>query len=113
VYVNGQKAGESHDWRAQPSFIITKFLHPGANSIAVSVRNREGPGGVNKGAWLEIRQQTVPPRWQRSVFNGLAQLILQASKENGALTLKVTSPGLDPAAVTITCRQAEARPAVP
>jgi hypothetical protein len=61
VYVNGHKVGESHDWTAQPSFSVGPFLHEGLNSIAVSVQNHEGAGGVNKGVSLEVLQKPVPP----------------------------------------------------
>jgi beta-galactosidase len=113
VYVNGHKVGESHDWTAQPSFALGQFLHEGVNSIAVSVQNHEGSGGVNKGVSLEILQKPIPPAWQRSVFNGLAQVIVQADKQPGTLTLTARSPGLEPATLNITAGAAVPRPAVP
>ena len=39
--------------------------------------------------------------WQRSVFNGLAQVIVQSSTAPGAMTLTATSPGLASAAVQL------------
>ena len=61
VFVNGQKVGESHDWRATPAFDVKSFLHPGQNTIAVAVVNLDGAGGVNKGVALKF-QQKPPPR---------------------------------------------------
>jgi len=113
LYVNGHKVGESHDWSAQPYFVIGKFVHPGANSIAVSVKNNAGVGGINKGVLLSARGEPVHPQWQRSVFNGLAQVIVQTNKRPGTLTLTAASPGLESAAVKLDAAPAQARPSVP
>jgi hypothetical protein len=45
VYINGKKVGEGHDWATTFSFRATG-LHEGSNSIAVLVRNVDGPGGL-------------------------------------------------------------------
>jgi beta-galactosidase len=113
VYVNGQRAGESHDWQSQPSFDIGKFLHEGENTIAVAVKNREGPGGVNKGVQLEIQDKPLTLQWKRSVFNGLAQVIVQGGKEPGVLRLEARGEGLTTASVNISANAAAARPAIP
>ena len=113
VYVNGQKVGESHDWTAQPSFAVGPFLHQGLNSIAVSVQNHEAAGGVNKGVSLVILQKPVAPAWQRSVFNGLAQVLVQADQQPGTLILTARSPGLEPATLTLNAGAVVPRPAVP
>jgi beta-galactosidase len=113
VYVNGQRAGESHDWTASPSFEVRKFLHEGANSIAVAVKNHDGPGGVNKGVSLDIEDQPIEPQWKRSVFNGLAQVIIQAGTEPGALALTARAEGLSSATAGISAGPAVPRPALP
>jgi beta-galactosidase len=41
------------------------------------------------------------PQWKRSVFNGLAQVIVQSKREAGEIRLTATSPGLSPAVVNI------------
>lgn len=94
LYVNGQLAGESHDWQSSPSFDITKFLHPGDNSIAVAVHNADGPGGVNKGVSLSLPRKSAPVIWKRSVFNGLVQIIVQSGTEPGEIRLDANSLGL-------------------
>jgi len=113
VYVNGHKVGESHDWSAEPSFKVGQYVHEGVNTIAVSVQNREGSGGVNKGVSLVTLEKPVTPAWQRSAFNGLAQVIVQADKQPGTLTLTARSAGLEPGTVNITSGAAAPRPAVP
>jgi beta-galactosidase len=54
-----------------------------------------------------------PVAWRRSVFNGLAQIIVQASKESGELRLTARSAGLQPVMVLIEAKPAPARPALP
>jgi beta-galactosidase len=51
--------------------------------------------------------------WQRSVFNGLAQIIVQSSKEAAEFKLTASADGLVPANVTISSRPAMPRPFVP
>ena len=73
VYVNGQMAGESHDWQESPNFDVKHLLHPGTNTIAVAVANNSGAGGVNKGVTLLFQEKPELPDWKRSAFNGLAR----------------------------------------
>ncbi|HTV75669.1 MAG TPA: beta galactosidase jelly roll domain-containing protein, partial [Candidatus Baltobacteraceae bacterium] len=46
VYVNGKSAGKTTDWSSAYSFNVTKHLLPGANVIAVIVKNIGGGGGL-------------------------------------------------------------------
>jgi beta-galactosidase len=94
VYVNGKKVGESHDWQAAPVFDVKSALHPGKNTIAVSVANNSGSGGINKGVSIQFQEKPVPPQWKRSVFNGLAQVIVQSTGKTGEITLTAESTGL-------------------
>jgi beta-galactosidase len=113
VYVNGQKAGESHDWQSSPSFDVKRFLHPGENIIAVALANWNGAGGIDKGVTLRLAGKPEMPQWQRSVFNGLAQIIVQSSKTPGEIKLTARSEGLSPVTVTIQSQPCTPRPAVP
>ena len=113
VYVNGRMAGESHDWQAAPSFDVKRFLHPGTNTIAVAVANTSGAGGVNKGVTLLFQDKPELPGWKRSVFNGLAQIIVQSTRQPGKVTLTASSPGLSPGAVNLVTQPAVSRPVVP
>ncbi|MBI3766649.1 MAG: DUF4982 domain-containing protein [Ignavibacteriales bacterium] len=101
VYVNGQFAGESHDWSADPSINIRKFLHTGNNTIAVAVKNNGGPGGLNNGVTLEVTKKQIATNWQRSAFNGLVQVIVQSSKTGGEIRLKAQSDGLSQGSIII------------
>jgi beta-galactosidase len=94
VYVNGQLVGESHAWKASPAFEVGRFLHAGDNSIAVAVHNDDGPGGINKGVSLSIASKSTPTTWKTSVFNGLAQVIVQSDAKPGEIHLMASSQGL-------------------
>jgi beta-galactosidase len=113
VYVNGKPIGESHDWQVPAVFDLKPFLHPGENTIAVAVANWGGPGGLNKGVTLEFQEKTVAPAWQRSVFNGLAQIIIQSTREPGEIKLTASADGLSPATASVPSQPCASRPAAP
>ncbi|MFZ0761424.1 MAG: beta-galactosidase GalA [Candidatus Sulfotelmatobacter sp.] len=104
VFVNGQLAGESHDWRASPAFDVGRFLRAGENTIAVAVHNGDGPGGINEGLSLSVPTKTVPAKWKRSVFNGLAQVIVQSGAEPGEIRLTAHAEGLVGSTVIIEAK---------
>jgi beta-galactosidase len=112
VYVNGQMAGESHDWQATPSFDVKRFLHPGTNTIAVAVANGSGAGGVNKGVTLLFQEKPELPVWKRSVFNGLAQVLVQSTGQPGEILLTATSADLSRKVLALQAQAAPLRPAV-
>jgi beta-galactosidase len=102
VYVNGQMVGDAADPRTPSIFDVKALLHPGENVVAVATANY-GPehSGLSKGA--ELRLQGDPPavHWRRSVFNGLAQVIVQSSTQAGTLKLTARSEGLEPATLLL------------
>jgi beta-galactosidase len=110
IYVNGQPVGESHDWRASPTFEVRKFLRTGDNSIAVAVHNGDGPGGINKGVRLTFPSKALPVNWKRSVFNGLAQVIVQSGTEAGEIRLTAHADGLASSSIIIETKGDSARP---
>ena len=65
VFVNGQPAAESHDWAAPVRVDLAGLLHPGRNVIAVVVHNRDGSGGLCRGATLSTGKP-VPVEWTLS-----------------------------------------------
>ena len=113
VYVDGQLVGESHDWSSSPMFDIRKFLRAGENTIAVAVKNNAAQGGLNKGVTVDIVDKLIPPHWQRSAFNGLAQIILQSTRKPGELKLTVSADGLAPATLSVPTQPCPAQPSVP
>jgi beta-galactosidase len=113
VYVNGHLVGESHNCGKGLSFNLRKILHDGRNTVAVIVHNWGGPGGLNQGAALEIPDPPVPVHWRRSVFNGLAQVIVQAGKDAGTLHLTARADGLAGAAIDISSADDSPQPLLP
>ena len=73
----------------------------------------EGPGeiiGVGNG---DPSSHQADKSIQRSAFNGLALVIVQAAKEPGVIRLTAESPGLETGSVQITAEEAALRPRVP
>jgi beta-galactosidase len=104
VYVNGQFVGESHG-NASCDFDAKQFLRAGENTIAVAVINRSGPGGLNSGVTLEIVKKAEASQWQRSVFNGFAQILVQSSQEPGEIKLTASGEGLSSTTESIQTKE--------
>ena len=60
-----------------------------------------------------VRVTTPAPPARRSLFNGLAQVLVQSTREPGEIRLTAKSDGLAPAESTVTARPATLRAAVP
>jgi beta-galactosidase len=52
------------------------------------------------------------PAWQRSLFSGLAQVIVQSTKDPGEIRLTARADGLTPVTLTIPSQAATPRPAI-
>jgi beta-galactosidase len=52
------------------------------------------------------------PDWQRSLFSGLAQVIVQSTKDPGEIRLTARADGLTPVTLTIPSQAATPRPAI-
>jgi hypothetical protein len=53
------------------------------------------------------------PRWSRSLFNGLTQVIVQSTRCVGEIKLTVTAGGFTPATATVQTQSCVPRPSVP
>lgn len=107
VYINGKLAGESHDWATSPSFDAKPFFHVGKNTLAIAVVNRDGAGGVGGGVTLKLLKKPASPDWQRSVFNGLAQVIVQSTPEAGEIQFTATANGLKSSSALLQTKASE------
>ncbi len=112
-FVNGHYVGETHDWDAKPEFGITKFLHAGDNVIAVCCRNGSGQGGLNPKVTVDITVKPGALTWSRSLFNGRAQVIVQASRDAGEIKLSASASGLKPVAAVVKTQPCKPRPFAP
>jgi beta-galactosidase len=114
VYVNGHKVGGGMDGRSAAIYDVKALLHPGENVIAVPIENYGTDGaGLSKGVMLRLQDEAPAVHWGRSVFNGLAEVIVQSTGETGTLTLKASSDGLQPASLQVKAMPAMARPSLP
>jgi beta-galactosidase len=112
-FVNGQYVGETHDWDAKPDFDITKFLRAGDNVVAVCCRNGGAQGGLNPNVTVDIIAKPGVLPWSRSLFNGLAQIIVQSTKDAGEIKLTASTEGLAPATTVVNTQPCAPRPSVP
>jgi beta-galactosidase len=113
LYINGQKVGEAHDRQSAAVFDVKRFLRAGENVIAVAVANWNNVGGINRGVELQVQDKTTPSEWQRNVFNGLGQIIVQSSKTAGEIKLTARADGLQPVTLMIQSQTCSPRPSLP
>ena len=113
VYVNGKFAGYTGDARSASIYDVKTFLKAGENLIVVTMANWGITGGLNKGVALRQIGKPAAVAWKRSVFNGLAQIIVQTSDEPGALALQAKSGALKATTLQLKAEPAQRRPFVP
>ena len=95
-------------------------MRPGKNVIAIVATpaqggrgNRGGGGGrANFGSPGQIRVTIPPADWKRSLFSGLAQVIVQSTGQPGEITLTAKSSGVTDGILKIQAQPAPHRPAV-
>ena len=71
------------------------------------------PGSHEPDKYIANNPTLSTPKWKRSVFNGFAQIIVQATDQPGRITLTAESPSLLPAKATVDTQRTKLRPAVP
>ena len=69
------------DSRAASVYNVKTLLHPGENTVAVTLTNWNVTAGLNLGVMLRIVDNPPAVEWRRSVFNGLAQIIVQSTRQ--------------------------------
>jgi beta-galactosidase len=110
VYVNGRLVTPSEIDGALAVTLDPAMLKD-TNSLSYVIATPEGGAqgmferSVGTTKWANLRTTTPAAPWQRSVFNGWAQLIVQSTGTSGTATLKATSQGLKPAIVKLQSRE--------
>jgi beta-galactosidase len=89
LFINGK--------RVEDSSYLSGHLRAGKNTVAVVARVEKG-----KNIGLVIRRVTPALPWQRSLFNGLAQVIVQSDQAPGQIILTASGDGIAKTAITIT-----------
>ena len=79
----------------------------------MGVSNKSGTGGLNPDVNVELIGEAVVNNWSRSLFNGLAQVIVQSSRTAGEIKLTASADGLQTATSTVTTKAGVARPSLP
>jgi len=79
----------------------------------VGVKNIAGEGGLNPDVNVEIVGNPVESPWSRSLFNGLAQIMVQSTKNTGEIKLTASAEGLKAVTATVTTQPDAGRPSVP
>jgi beta-galactosidase len=112
IYVNGHVLARNlkPDAVGYEYALDHSFLRPGRNIVAMYVtRFSEANKRMQLFRWdgpgpAALQIVTPPAQWERSVFNGLAQVVVQSTREAGEIRLTATSPGLSPAVLRIASR---------
>ncbi len=119
IYINGTPvagniAGQNQVNVPMNTEIIVPadILRPGTNVIAAAVEQPRG-GRRNQGSPGVIRVTTPAGAWKRSLFSGLAQVIVQSTGQPGEVTLTAKSAGMTDGVLKIQAEQAAWRPSVP
>ena len=112
VYVNGYRIDRFSDWGPPAPFPVKNRLHTGDNVIAVWLSKQSNRGGLAD-ARLEIVATPTTGDWSRSVFNGLAQVIVQSTLTPGEIKLGATADGLKAGIVSVTTTPTTPRPSLP
>jgi beta-galactosidase len=117
IYVNGhliaEKIGRSDAPKAYP--LPKSILKKGRNVYAVV-----GKELLRRWAYEElnldpgtIRMVLPAPTWKRSLFSGLAQVIVQSDKKAGEILLEASSKGLTSASLKLNSQEVPLRASVP
>jgi beta-galactosidase len=62
---------------------------------------------------VELMSELASPAWSRSLLNGLAEVIVQSTKDAGKISLTASADGLRPATMTAQTQLVTPRPTVP
>jgi beta-galactosidase len=116
IYVNGKAvASNLKQNETGNGFVLDKnILKAGKNVIAIlatPIPKKHDWESVNTDPGL-IQIVTAAQPWKRKLFNGLAQVIVQTTKEAGEIVLTATSSGLQPTSIKLQSGKVTARASV-
>jgi beta-galactosidase len=101
VYLNGQPIAKDvlRDSADQEINLSADAVRPGKNVIAIVAAAQERRGNRSEQDGRQgspgLVRMTIPPTpWKRSLFSGLAQVIVQSTSQPGEITLVAKSPGV-------------------
>ena len=108
MFVNGHCVGirVNRDDPGQSFRLDRQLVKPGRNVYAITgkrFRKRHQWDTPNTDPGL-LQILSPAGQWKRKAFNGLAQILVQSTRQPGEMTLSASSPGLKPAVVKIRSR---------
>lgn len=103
VYVNGKLVGHTTDWNMSMTADIRSVCTSGTNVVVIVVQNNANVGGLGRG--VRISSPAPEVQWSRSLFHGLAQIIVASDGSGQDIVLKAESPGLTPAEIKIKTKR--------
>ncbi|HEY4249284.1 MAG TPA: beta-galactosidase GalA [Lacunisphaera sp.] len=117
VWINGHELARDIDTSQrgvslplEPGQLIVGFNHVQILVTPILDQKNHLPELTRFGS---LQFQTPAPTWQRKVFNGYAQVIVQSNQQTGAITLTAHGKDLSSATVTINSETVALPPAVP
>jgi beta-galactosidase len=122
VYINGKLLAEkvSHENAGREIPVPVEMLRAGKNVIAIVATplpddpgEHEGGEREKAGSFGQICITTPPSNWERSLFSGFAQIIVQSTGQPGEIILTAKSPGVTEGVLVLTALPATLRAAVP
>lgn len=99
------RAGRSDGYEPVP---LPGTVTTGRHVVAMVVTATGKKGGVSMTPAL-VLTSLAPPAWQRSLFNGMAQIIVQTRREPGTIVLTARAEGLAPAILQLTASPSGSR----
>ena len=116
IYINGHLLVKNikRDDAVHEYTIERSNVHKGKNSYAIvgtPLVKKFQYDNLNTDPGI-LRVSSPADTWRRNAFNGLAQVIIQSSKESGVVLLKANSNGLTADSIQIQSQTAVVRPSV-
>lgn len=105
IYLNGKLLAENvMPGEAFKVPLNVSDLNPGENRVVIIAepfmpKNEWDTPNRQPGS---IQLLTPAPQWHRKLFNGLAQVLVQSTRQSGEIILKASSPNLHDAEIRIT-----------
>ena len=107
VYLDGQRVAEGTSAALTLVDLKPEQLVPGRHQLAV-VATPFARADIYENLALKklaiVRIDSPAPAWQRKLFNGLAQIIVQTTDDSGQIVLRAESAGLAAATVTLIAK---------
>ena len=116
IYINGQALAQhlaAGQVPPQGFVVAATLLKPGRNSIVFVatplIKNKTWDVLNTLPGTIQVR--TPAPAWQRRTFNGLAQVLVQATGQPGEIILSAQGPGLKSSELKLKALPTQSRPA--